>query len=106
MEKSFEQLQKEEDIRKRVKAMSGFYKHLTAYIGVNIFLWIIHIINMDPNDSFFQWGTFSTAVFWGVGLFFHWYSVFGATLVLGRGWEERKIKELLEKEKNRSKDFQ
>lgn len=104
MEKSFEQLQREEDIRKKVKAMSGFYKHLTAYIGVNVFIWVMHIINMDHNESFFQWNTFSTALFWGVGVFFHWYSVFESTIVMGRSWEERKIKEMLEKEKSKTKN--
>jgi len=38
---------------------------------------------------------------WGTGLTFHALGVFDNNLVMGRKWEERKIKELLEKEKSK-----
>jgi hypothetical protein len=40
----------------------------------------------------------TTGLFWGIGVFFHWYSVFGINFFLGKGWEEKKIKELMDKE--------
>ena len=103
MENSINEEYKLEQVRKKVKEMRGFYKHLAAYLFVNIFFWAIQIINMKPQDSFFKWGTFATAFFWGIGLFFHWYSVFGLgiNVVFGKDWEQRKIKQLMEKEKNR-----
>jgi 2TM domain len=43
---------------------------------------------------------FSTAFFWGIGLAAHGLSVFMPTMILGKDWEDKKIKELMEKEKN------
>jgi len=97
MENSIEDHIKADKVRKKVKAMRGFYKHLMAYIGVNVFLLIIKLINLEADENFFTWATFSTAICWGIGLFFHWYSVFGADIVLGKSWEERKIKEMMER---------
>jgi len=103
MENSLEEQIKADKVRKKVKAMQGFYKHLIAYLAVNIFLLIIKLIDIESDENFFTWATFSTAICWGVGLFFHWYGVFGADIVLGKSWEERKIKEMMEK-KNTTKN--
>lgn len=100
MENSFDDQIKADKVRKKVKDMKGFYKHLTIYLGVNVFLLLIKAFNLDQDENFFSWSTFATAVCWGIGLFFHWYSVFGAEIVLGKDWEERKIKEMMEKNKN------
>jgi hypothetical protein len=43
---------------------------------------------------------FSTAFFGGIGLAAHGLSVFLPSLIMGKDWEEKKIKELMEKEKN------
>jgi hypothetical protein len=40
-----------------------------------------------------------TAFFWGIGLVAHGFSVFVPQWFLGNDWEERKIKEIMEKEK-------
>ncbi|MGB7843426.1 MAG: 2TM domain-containing protein, partial [Salinimicrobium sp.] len=32
----------------------------------------------------------------------HWFSLFGPSIFFGRDWEEKKIKELMEKEKKKS----
>lgn len=103
MENSIEDQIKRDKVTKKVKEMRGFYKHLTAYLAVNLFLLLIKVLNLKEHENFFIWGTFSTAIFWGIGLFFHWYSVFGADIVLGKDWEERKIKEMMEKNKNKNK---
>ncbi|MCK5638887.1 MAG: 2TM domain-containing protein, partial [Flavobacteriaceae bacterium] len=42
---------------------------------------------------------FTTAFFWGIGLMFHAYGVFGKNLLFSKDWEERKIKEIIEKDK-------
>jgi hypothetical protein len=46
----------------------------------------------------FQWENYSTVFFWGIGLFFHWFGVFGKNLLFSKSWEERKIKEYMDKE--------
>lgn len=89
-----------ERAKKRVQSITGFYKHLAAYILVNISLFIIKGVALDPGEKFFEFSTFSTAVFWGIGLIFHAMGVFGKNIFLGNDWEEKKIKEIMEKEKS------
>ncbi|MDI1305532.1 MAG: 2TM domain-containing protein [bacterium] len=86
---------------KRVKRIKGFYVHLLVYIGVNAFL-IIGNNNesISSNHLFWSWETFSTALFWGIGLIAHGLSVFGRNIFFGANWEEKKIQELMEKEKS------
>lgn len=86
----------EERVRKRVRDMKSFYTHLVVYVIVNgllIILWAI-------SDRGFPWFLFPLAG-WGIGLFFHWYNIFVENGILGRSWEERKVKELVEKERRR-----
>ena len=39
-------------------------------------------------------------VFWGIGVLFHWIGVFEIVSFVGKDWEDKKIKELMEKEQN------
>jgi hypothetical protein len=103
MENSFEEQAMLEKAQKKVKEIRGFYKHLAAYLIINAFLLIMKLANLDADESFFEWSTFMTAICWGVGLFFHWYGVFGPDFMLGKDWEEKKIKEMMEKKKETNK---
>lgn len=96
---SNEQIQYENAL-KRVKKVKGFYSHLIVYIVINIMIIIVNIRGLDKGESYFQLENFFTAFFWGIGLLTHGLSVFLPNIVLGKNWEERKIKELMEKEKN------
>ena len=82
--------------QKKVKKIIGFYWHLAAYVIVNLFL--IFSIGTQ-NDDFWSFGTFSTAIFWGIGLFFHFFGTFGPDLMFGKNWEQRKIKEYMDQDK-------
>ena len=96
---SFIEQQRFERAQKRVKKISGFYKHLMVYVLVNLFLITLQFFNLDKGEKFFEFSTFSTAFFWGIGLAFHAISVFGKNIFLGSNWEEKKIQEFMEKEK-------
>jgi hypothetical protein len=86
---------------KRVKRIKGFYIHLLVYVLVNAFLIISSYIHIQHADStIFNWETFSTAFFWGIGLLAHGVSVFGGNIFFGSKWEENKIQEFMDKEKN------
>lgn len=77
--------------KKRVKKIKGFYTHFTIYCIV-IPIIIFTNLNFEPH---FHWFWFSV-VGWGIGLFSHWLNVFGFKMIgLGKGWEEKKIKELI-----------
>ena len=97
-------INKQDDIKyleakKRVKKLKGFYSHLTIYILVNLFIVFINIHDLKPGESYFQYKNFITLFFWGIGLAVHGLSVFVPQFVLGKDWEERKIRELMDKEK-------
>lgn len=86
---------------KRVKRIKGFYVHAMVYVLVNIFIvYGNYYENYHKDYSFWSWQTFSTALFWGIGLLAHGLSVFGRNLFFGQNWEEKKIKEFMEKEKS------
>lgn len=84
---------------KKVKRIKEFYTHLAVYIAINIMIIITNINNLKVGESYFQLKNFFTAFFWGIGLLAHGVSVFLPDIILGKQWEERKIKEFMEKEK-------
>ena len=94
------QIQKDERYyaaQKRMKSIKGFYIHLLVYVLVNIFL-IIQIYLANKNE-FWRWKSFTVALFWGIGILSHGISVFGSNLLFDKNWEDRKIKELMDKDK-------
>ena len=111
MESNYAQEHSYMKAKKRVKAIKGFYVHLIVYVLVNIFLSGIIIFGLMQSgysfyDAITNFGVYSTILFWGIGLFFHFMGVFGfKSLGLGKDWEEKKIKELLEKEDQRKINF-
>lgn len=77
--------------QQRVKEIKDFYGNLISYSLVIPFL-----IFINYNTYWgFQWFWFPM-IGWGIGLSIHGFSVFG----YGTSWEERKIKELMEKDSN------
>ena len=85
---------------KRVKRIKGFYIHLMVYIVVNSGILVATYMSREHNENFWIWESFNTLFFWGIGLAAHGMSVFMPGLIIGKNWEERKINQLMEKEKN------
>ncbi|MGB0880517.1 MAG: 2TM domain-containing protein [Polaribacter sp.] len=86
--------------KKRVKILKGFYWHLIVYIVINLFISSFKIIrNLQEgetfDEAFFDFGTFSIWMFWGIGIVFHALKVFGFNFIFGNRWEEKKIKEYM-----------
>lgn len=84
---------------KKVKKLKGFYTHLLVYILVNIFIVVVNFQNLKSGESYFQYKNFTTAFFWGIGLMAHGFSVFVPHFLFGNKWEERKIREFMDKDK-------
>jgi len=82
--------------KKRVEEIKGFYSHLFSYIGVNIVLIVINMVS-----SFGTWWFYWVTIFWGIGLFWHAMGVFVFGRMTSGSWEEKKIKQILEEEKNK-----
>ena len=90
--KNLEQQQRYERARERVGLIKGFYSNLISYLIVmSVLLWV----NLRTTD--FLWVLFP-AVAWGFGLLMHGMEAFGYHPLLGRDWENRKIRELMERE--------
>ena len=89
-----EQDEKLKRAKNKVQELKGFYTHLLTYLVVNIVMIIINLVT-NPNHLWFYWVT----VFWGIGIIFHAVSVFGKRRILGDEWEEKKIKEYMDKDK-------
>ena len=87
--------------KKKVKELRGFYYHLICYITVIPLLIFINLM-FTPE---FLWFFFSL-IGWGLGLAFHAMEVFGYNPFLGKNWEERKLKELMDKEKEQQKKYE
>ncbi|WP_392419482.1 2TM domain-containing protein [Capnocytophaga canis] len=80
-------------VEKRVKKLKKFYHHLATYVVVNAFLVGLNLYQ-TPNNLWCLWVIFG----WGLGLVLNAVSVFLPNLFFSKQWEERKIKELMEKE--------
>ena len=70
------------------------------YLLVNLALVAIKFFTLDPGEQFWDFGTFATAFFWGIGLAFHALGVFTENVFFGKDWEERKVREFMENEKH------
>lgn len=84
---------------KRMKRIKGFYIHLLIYVLINGYNLTSIFNNSSINEGvFLRWETWSTLVFWGIGLAAHGLSVFGGDLFFGANWEEKKIQEFIDKD--------
>ena len=80
--------------KKRVEELKKFYSNLVTYIVVNIVLIIIYFVT-SPGSLWFYWIT----IFWGIAILLQASRVFiFKGKFLGEEWEQKKIKEILEKE--------
>lgn len=81
-----------EKATKRVKELKGFYGNLISYC---VFIPFLIVINLwtTPNYYWFLWALLG----WGVGVVSHGLQVFG----IGKNWEEKQIRKILEKENNK-----
>lgn len=80
--------------QKRVEDIKGFYGNLTSYIVVNIGLMVLNLVTSPEHLWFFY-----PMIGWGIGVIAHGMSVFNYMPFLSSDWEEKKIQELMRKEK-------
>ena len=89
-----------ERARKKVKEIRSFYINLTCYCIVIPALIAINLIYTPE----YLWFFFSMAG-WGAGLLIHAMVTFNFMPFLSRDWEERKLKEFMEKDKEQESKF-
>ncbi|WP_228394017.1 2TM domain-containing protein [Chryseobacterium artocarpi] len=84
--------------KRQVERLRSFYAHLFVYVIVNLMIVYYNYTHLKPGESYFQFKNFFTATFWGIGLLAH-----AAVVLLSKNgylqrWEEKKIRELMEKD--------
>ena len=88
-------IEKYNKAKKRIKELKEFYSHLASYLVVIPILFFINLY-FSPKHIWFYWPMLG----WGIGLFFHSLGVFNVFPFFGKDWDDKKIKEIMEKEKN------
>ena len=77
----------------RVEKLKEFYQNLASYCLVIPFLIFINL-RFSPGFHWFWFPIFG----WGMGLVFHFLEVNNYNIFLGKNWEDKKIKEMMDKE--------
>lgn len=84
--------------KKKVRNLKVFYIHLVGYlILVALLLYNIYILEGEHKD-FFLWFDLTVLVSWTIFIVFHAWSVYRGRIFFKKSWEERKIKEFIDKE--------
>lgn len=78
--------------KEKVENIKGFYGNLIAYCIVIPFM-----VYLNHKTTSFPWVIFPV-VGWGFGLLTHGMEAFGYHPIWGKRWEERKLKELMDKD--------
>lgn len=93
---------REQNARIRVRKIRQFYTNLITFVLVNILLVMINLF-LSPHDLWFYWVT----IIWGVVLLIQAINTFTIRdQFLGNEWEEKKVKEMLEKDKSKENPHQ
>ena len=82
--------------QKKVEEIKGFYGNLTSYIVIIAGLAVLNIVT-SPQHYWFIY----PAVGWGIGVVIHGVSVFNYFPFFNKDWEEKKVREIMEKEKQK-----
>jgi len=78
------------EARKRVKKKKDFYEHLTTFVVMSVFFFLLNMVTA-PGNWWFYWPILG----WGFGVVFHYLDTFGVPGVgtLSKEWEEQAIEE-------------
>ncbi|KAF2516845.1 2TM domain-containing protein [Flavobacterium salilacus subsp. salilacus] len=82
--------------QKKVKEIKGFYINLACYC---IVIPVLIYINLRFTPEY-HWFWYST-IAWGSGVLIHGLAAFGHLPYMSQNWEERKIREFMEEERNK-----
>ena len=84
--------------KERVDELRKFYGNLISYIIVITGLAILNYWQNGWSHAWFLWAAFG----WGIGLAFHASKAFRWNPFFNKDWEDRKIKELMDKDSDGS----
>lgn len=84
--------------QKTVKKKKDFFQHLTSYVTIGIFLFVINV-----STSFGDWWFYFPMLGWGIGLLIHYFNTFGipGLAKYNEEWEEQTIQEEMQRKADR-----
>jgi FtsH-binding integral membrane protein len=94
MEPNYEEAERYYQAHKRVKEIKDFYSHLTVYLLCNPIVIVVNLMT-SPGYLYFWYSLLG----WGFAIVMHGLAAFRVSPIFNKEWEERKIREILEKEK-------
>lgn len=86
--------------KEHVEELKKFYNHLLSYIFVIGFLAGVNYYSNQWEYAWFLWAAFG----WGIGLAFHAAKAYEINPMFDKNWEDRKIKEYMEKEEYKGQE--
>ncbi|HEU5440080.1 MAG TPA: 2TM domain-containing protein [Ktedonobacterales bacterium] len=93
MDNDNQQLQRYERARARVKQLRNLYIHAGVFVLVNLQLLVVNLVT-NAQSLWFYWPLLT----WSVVLAAHAIIVLGTAGSLATHWEQRKIRELMERD--------
>ncbi len=90
----------ERRIRKQVRREAEFYKHLMCYVSVMSVLWLMCLLTTGLGRPIGQYWAIWPTLGWGIGVLCHAASTVSIFGKWGSDWEERKVQELLNRERS------
>jgi hypothetical protein len=86
------------DARKRVRRRRNYYSAILTYFVMSSLLTLMNWYTQRDEETIHWWVGW-VWFGWGIGMFFYSLSFFKNGFMFGQDWEERKIKEEMEKMK-------
>jgi hypothetical protein len=88
-------------IRRRVKRLAEFYRHLTMYVVVMAIFWILALIFTKTTPTvWWRWWPIWPTIGWGLGVLAHGLSVLPGFGFFSMDWEEKKVQALMKQERD------
>lgn len=92
--------ERELNIRRRVHRLAEFYRHAIVYVIVNGAFWAVNawvIFNSPSPAKWYTWWAIWPTLGWGIGILTHGLSVLPLWSFFSQDWEDKKVKELMER---------
>ena len=92
--------EREISIRRRVHRLAEFYRHAAMFVTIMILLWIVNAVQIHNSERalrWFSWWALWPTLGWGIGVLSHGLTVTPFWSFFSEDWEERKVKEIMQR---------
>ncbi|WP_294821632.1 2TM domain-containing protein [uncultured Flavobacterium sp.] len=88
--------------KKRIDTLKDFYRHILTFITVNVLTFLAGLAGFGLHPAVWANCLIGTLIVGSIILLAHVAVVFGPDLIYKKGWEQRKMHELIEKEQRKN----